>query len=428
MRSSQLSRISILVAAILIAGCASAPRPAPELAPDDAVSNQETHLILISLDGFRTDFLDRGATPTLSRLADEGVRAEKLIPSFPTKTFPNHYTIVTGLRPSEHGLVANNIYDPVRGLRFGLSKREAVADGGWYGGEPIWVTAERQGLRTAPMFWPGSEASIGGIRPTHWVPFDDAMAPEARVDRVLGWLDLPAPDRPRFLTLYFETVDDAAHGHGPDPSEGLAKALAIVDSAVARLVEGLGERGLRVDLLIVSDHGMAATSRERVIYLDDYVEPETANVIDWSPVLGLWPPATEIESVYEALAGAHPNLAVYRREEIPERYQFLGHQRIPPIVGIADDGWSVTSRSFFARCPECFDGGAHGYAQWSASMAALLIGHGPSFRLRTRIGPMENFHLYNAMCAILGLEPAANSGDPRRATELLAQSDELGPG
>jgi predicted AlkP superfamily pyrophosphatase or phosphodiesterase len=379
---------------------------------------------LISLDGFRWDFLERGATPTLLRLAQEGVRADRLIPSFPTKTFPNHYTIVTGLRPAEHGLVANNIFDPATGERFSLSDRSAVADGKWYGGEPIWVTAERAGLRTAPLFWPGSEAEILGVRPTFHRPYDGSMSPQGRVDLMLEWLDLPADQRPAFMTLYFETVDSSAHRYGPAPSDELAQALGTVDRAVAHLVAGLEQRGLAssVDLVIVSDHGMSATSADRLIFLDDYLDPVSANVVDWTPILGLWPSMENLEPVYHALKGAHPHLEVYRREEIPERYRFSGHERIPPILGISDDGWSVTTRSHLEGCPTCFDGGTHGYDQRLDSMGGLLIARGPSFRRHTTIAPIENHHLYNVFCAVLGLRPALNSGDPDQVSALLSDT------
>ncbi len=419
-----MPKLKLLLAAglaVCAVGCATTPTPTsiPYLEP--SAPPAEPTLILISLDGFRWDFLEHGVTPTLSRLAADGVHAERLVPSFPTKTFPNHYTIVTGLRPAEHGLVANNMFDPRTGERFSLSNRKAVADGKWYGGEPVWVTAEQAGMRTAPLFWPGSEAAILGVRPTYSLPFDGDMSPQDRVDLVLEWLDLPAPERPRFLTLYFEDVDDAAHHYGPEPSEGLASALGVVDRAVERLVEGLRQRGLEssVDLLIVSDHGMSATSASRVIFLDDYVDPEQANVVDWSPILGLWPSTEHVDAIYQALAGAHPHLAVYRREEIPAHFEFSGHERIPLIVGICDDGWSITTRAHFDGCLTCFDGGAHGYDQRLDSMAALLIAFGPSFRRQTKIGPIENFHLYNVMCAVLGLEPAPNSGDPTRVEEFL---------
>ncbi len=424
LRTRNLKRLVAACCAVIAVGCATTPTPStPEakVASEARPPDNPPAFILVSLDGFRWDFLQHGVTPALSRLAAEGVHAERLIPSFPTKTFPNHYTIVTGLRPAEHGLVANNVFDPGSGERFGLSNRKAVGDGKWYGGEPIWVTAERQGLRTAPLFWPGSEAEILGVRPSYYRTYDGDMSPEDRVDLILEWLDLPPPERPAFLTLYFSNVDDGAHRYGPQPSKQLARALSIVDRAVERLVERLERRGPEssVNLMIVSDHGMAATSGSRIIFLDDYVDPETAGVVDWSPILGLWPSDEDVEEVFSALAGAHPHLAVHGRDDIPDRFEFSSHERIPKIVGIAEAGWSVTTRDHLARCPRCFDGGSHGYDQRHESMGALLIAKGPSFRRRAKIGPIENYHLYNVMCAALGLEPADNSGDPARVAELL---------
>lgn len=400
--------VSALAVCLLAAGCASTTQGT------HSADEAQPTLILIGIDGFRWDFLDRGATPTLSKLAASGVRAERLIPSFPTKTFPNHYTIVTGLRPSEHGLVANNVWDEEIGIKFELGNRDAVTDGRWYGGEPIWVTAEKQGLVTAPMFWPGAEAEIQGIRPAHSIKFEHSMSPEARVDWVLERLDLPASERPRFLTIYFNTVDDAAHRLGPEPSEGLNRALGLVDRTIAYLVAGLKDRGMQAttDLLIVSDHGMSATSSERVILIDQYIDVESANVIDWNPVLALWPDDEHREEILEALEGAHPNLAVYRGDRVPPEYEFADHSRIAPIIGIANDGWTITTTAQFKGCPTCIAGGSHGYDHRASSMGALLIAHGPSFVPGARLPAVSNLDLYPLMARILGVPAAPNSGNP----------------
>ena len=275
-----------LVAASL-AGCAGPPRvaaPVPETTPT---------LVLVSLDGFRWDYLDRPGVqaPTLRWIA-EGVRAGRLVPVFPTKTFPNHYSLVTGLHPEAHGIVGNSMRDPGRLVdgqpaRFSLSDRDALADSRWWGGEPIWVTAERQGVPTGTVFWPGSEAEIGGVRPGRWLPYDGEMPYAARVDTALAWLD--APDPPRLVTLYVEAVDDAGHRYGPDAPE-VGAAIARVDSALARLVDGLRQRG-RLDqtsLVVVSDHGMTALSPSRVVLLDDALDLAVDDV-DWGEPVGVWP-------------------------------------------------------------------------------------------------------------------------------------------
>ena len=384
----------------------------------------ESRLILVSLDGFRWDFDLRTETPNLDRLADEGVRAEILLPVFPTKTFPNHYTQVTGLWPSHHGIVGNNIRDPELEDRFSLRSRQAVADARWWGGEPIWVTAEKQGLKTAPLFWPGSEAPIGGVRPTYWQPYRYDMPNAERVDQLLAWLDLPAGDRPHFLTLYASDLDSAAHGSNPDSSPEVAEAVARVDAMLGRLLDGLAERGLSesIDLIVVSDHGMSATSSDRVIPVDDYVDLDTVDVMSMGALLTLWPKPEDVDAVYAALKGAHPHLAVYSRDEIPERFHFRDNPCIPPIVGIPDDGWSASTRSRLHESPERFDGGAHGYDHDLESMGAFFVARGPAFRQGVVVAPFRNIHLYNLMCHILGLEPAENDGDIEVVQQMLRQT------
>jgi predicted AlkP superfamily pyrophosphatase or phosphodiesterase len=225
--------------------------------------------ILISIDGLRPDYLDRGLTPNLLALAKGGARAA-MRPSFPSKTFPNHYTLVTGLRPDEHGIVANNMTDAaIPGVKFAMSNTTAVLDHRWWdGAEPIWVTAERAKIPTGTLFWPGSEAPIQGVWPHKWAHYDQAFSSNLRVAMLLSWLDLPPADRPRLATIYFDVVDNAGHHHGPESSE-LNVAVATVDVAIGRLRAGLKARRIAANLVIVSDHGMSGSSEARQVYMDD---------------------------------------------------------------------------------------------------------------------------------------------------------------
>ncbi|MDP1960671.1 MAG: ectonucleotide pyrophosphatase/phosphodiesterase, partial [Reyranella sp.] len=248
-----------------------------------AVAAERTPLILISFDGFRADYLDKGLTPTLTAIAAEGAWAgEGMRPSFPANTYPNHYTLITGLRPDHHGLTDNIMVDPERpGVTFSMGARDQVADRFWWdGGEPVWVTAERAGLRTAPMDWPGTEAPVGGLRPAFWSVYDQTLSASDRVDRLLGQIDLPAAERPVFMTLYLEAVDSQGHWTSPD-GEGLHRALAEVDAAVARLVAGLKARGLydKVNLVFVADHGMAEVSPERVLFVEDLAPSDAVTAV-----------------------------------------------------------------------------------------------------------------------------------------------------
>jgi predicted AlkP superfamily pyrophosphatase or phosphodiesterase len=379
-------------------------------------------VILISFDGWRWDYDQKAPAPNLKKLIARGVRAERLIPSFPSKTFPNHYTVVTGLYPAHHGIVANNIFDPASGLKFGLSDRTAVGDARWWGGEPIWVTVQRQGGRAATLFWPGSEAPIGGLRPTYWKLYDGKMTNEARVDQVLAWLDLPPAERPSFITCYFSDTDDAGHDDGPE-SEAVREAVMRLDGLLGRLLGGLQSRGLSdaVNVVITSDHGMAATSQDRVIVIDDYLDASTVDIVDINPTLGIVPKTVTADQVYARLEKAHPHLRVYRREQTPEHWRYRDNPRIPAIVGVADDGWVVLRQRAGQPRPVVRSGGAHGYDPRALSMHGLFVAAGPSFRRGVTVPPFENIHIYNALAAALDVRPAKNDGDVLMANKLVIE-------
>lgn len=395
--------LTVVAGALTTAACTNGPLVAPD--------SFGPTVILVSIDGFRWDYIDRPPMVTLRQLAAEGVRAEGIVPAFPTKTFPNHYTMVTGLYPDHHGIVANNMWDPVMQERFGLSIREAIADGRWWGGEPIWVTAIKQGQRAGPMFWPGSEAEIMGIRPTYWMPYDGDMPDAARVDTVLSWLSLPANRRPSFVTLYISAIDEAGHRHGTDSPE-LNAGLVDVDRVLSRLLDGLEDRGLRdrVDVIVTTDHGMANTSANRVIVLDDYIDLSTVHVVDWSPVVAIAPPANRIDEVYQQLVGAHPNFKVYRKQDLPAYLNYGSHYRVPAIIGLADEGWSIASRQRYQDHPEWYDGATHGYDHTLESMKGVFVADGPSFQDGVVVPSFQSIHLYALMSHILGLAPAPTDG------------------
>ena len=397
--------VGLWLALGLLAGCGGSSRLDPTL-------------LLISLDGFRWDYRELAATPNLDSLAAEGVTARALIPVFPTTTFPNHYSIITGLYPENHGVIANTMFDPLLGDTFRLGDRETLADGRWYGGEPLWVTAQLQGRKSATIFWPGSEAEIKGVRPTYWLPYEHEMTHTERVNQILAQLDLPAESRPAFLTMYFPDVDDAGHS-GSDSM--LTAAIREVDSTLGELLRGLAARGIReaTNIIIVSDHGMTAIDSSRIIVLDDYVDLSQAGVVDWTPVLALRPPAEVQEEIYAALKSAHPHMLVFRREELPPRLRYSSHYRVPPIVALADEGWTISSRAYLARNPPRPTGGAHGYDNRYASMRGIFIGSGPAFKRGLEVGAFQNVHLYALMCAILNLEPAPSDGSIDSVKALL---------
>lgn len=403
------SRVVALVALWSAASCATGDGTDPG-----------SPLILIGIDGFRYDYLDSIPTPALHRLARDGVRVP-LVPVFPTKTFPNFYTLVTGLYPDQHGIVANDMYDPAIEHPFRLDDRDAVEDPRWWGGEPIWNTAQRQGLRTATFFWPGSEAPIGGMRPTFWKKFDFRIPHDERVNQILAWLDLPRAARPTFVAMYFSLVDRVGHQFGPFSAQ-VDSAVTEVDRAIGLLLAGLDARGIDANVVVVSDHGFAARSPDRVIVLDDYVDLDAVEVIAWSPVAQIRPRPGQEESVYHALVGKHPHLAVYRKREIPERFHFRDHPRIQPIVAIADEGWAIASRKLYERRPEAFTGATHGYDHELQSMRAILLARGPAFRAGVVAAPFQNVHLYTLLAHLLGVTPAPNAGSRDSTAALLSMS------
>ena len=378
-------------------------------------------VILISIDGFRPDYLEHTACPNLNSLAAAGTRARWLIPVFPTKTFPNHYSIATGMYVENHGVVGNTMYDPEFDAMFTMRMRNEVSNARWWGGEPFWVSAEKQGVKSAPFFWPGSEAPIGEIRPSYWKAFDGSMTEEQRVAQVLQWLDLPAQQRPRMITLYFDRIDNAGHEYGPEYA-AVDTAVRIVDRAIGQLVEGLKERNLfgATTLVIVSDHGMAAVEKERTVYLDDYLTPaDSVKVVDWGVVMSLWPkPGTE-ERIFRAVKSVHPRMSAFHKNEIPERWHYRQNKRVAPIVLVADDGWIITSRGDQSYWRRREKGGNHGYDNEAPSMRAIFIARGPAFESGKIVEPFGNVHIYNLLCSLLQIVPSPNDGDMNVAKSLM---------
>lgn len=414
--------LASLLVATLAGACASGvqgPFDSPAARSGQA---SKPIVILVSIDGWRWDYLDRAQVPRLRALARAGVRSEGLIPPFPSKTFPSHYTIVTGLYPEHHGIISNNMLDARIGERFSMNAPTAK-DTRWWGGEPLWITAQKQGQIAASMFWPGSDVEILGLRPSHWRPYDDDLPNRDRVIEVLKWLRLPEADRPTFITLYFSDVDSVGHDEGPESTDVL-EAAAELDREVGALVDGINALRLSslVHYVFVSDHGMSQTSLARLIPIDDYLSPGTVEFIDTSPVVGVWPRTITVEEAYRALKDKHPALAVYKREDVPPELHFSSNPRIPPVIGIAADGWTITSRAQSTEWQRAGRrmGGQHGYDPRLRSMHGLFIAAGPQFRQGVTVPAFENVHLYEMMARVLGLTPAPNDGRADGTKDVFA--------
>lgn len=431
--TSRHSVLAVLLATL--AGCAypaSPPalppvtNPAPPSAATSAAMEQRKPItILISLDGFRADYLDRGATPNLSRLASEGVSAA-MRPSFPSKTFPNHWTLVTGLVPDRHGITANSIEDPARpGETFTMATDDPFW---WNAAEPIWVTAERAGLRTATMFWPGANVAwggtraekwphdiSGGTRPHDWQQYNEAVTPQQRVDAIIDWLRRPAATRPAFLTLYFEAVDTAGHQFGPD-DERTTAAIAAVDRSIGDLLSGLDALGQPANLVVVADHGMAATASARTIALDQILPAADARIVEAGPYATLQPTPGREEAVATALRGPHPHMQCWRKEALPARFHYGRNPRIPAFLCLAEDGWTIAKTAPTGS----FTGGNHGYDNDLPDMRALFVAHGPAFAGGRRLATFDNTAVAPLLRDLLGLPPGSGlDGDDRPFREVL---------
>ena len=417
-----------LLPRVFVLGCLLLALNLPVFAQAKPITDLQRTVILVSLDGFRDDYLNLYRPSNLNSLAAGGVRARWMIPSFPSKTFPNHYTIATGLYPQDHGIVENNIYDPLFNAVFTLSDRREVENGRWWLGEPIWVTAEKHGQKAASIFYPGTEAEIAGTRPSFWKKYDKEVSNDARVDTILSWLDLPRDQRPTFLALYFSDPDDAGHEFGPIARE-TRKAVLKVDQEIGRLIMGLKAREIfsQINLIVVSDHGMAAVRLSNAILLDELFDTNLASRIFWTrEIVSIFPKGGKEDEIYQSLKRRLPAQArVYRKAEMPARFHYSQSPRIAPLLVLPAEGWILTNRKAFAEMQAKGETkrlkGGHGYDNQLPSMRAIFIAHGEAFKKGKVVAPFENIQVYNIMTKILGLKPAANDGNYRAAKAVLAR-------
>ena len=366
------------------------------------------YVVLVSFDAFRHDYIDRLHPPAIEGLAARGVRAEALIPAFPSKTFPNHYSLATGLYPGHHGIVGNNFYDPVARRVYRSGDPLAVRDARWYGGEPIWVTAERNGVRSASYYWPGSEAAIGGVRPGDVMAYDAHVPDSTRVDGVVRWLRRPPATRPHLVLLYMSDVDDTTHKFGPD-APNTAHAVANVDRALQRLLDSVAVLPIHdsVNVVLVSDHGMATVSAERTLNVFDalaHAGVDTSGILasDNGPTMSLWfnGDAARLGRARTALAAELAHADVYRRDSIPARFHTAGNPRIGDLLLVAWPGM-VLQRRLTDRAPTA---GAHGFDPAWEDMWGIFVAAGPNVAPAGRIPAFENVNVYPFIAALLQLE------------------------
>lgn len=368
-------------------------------------------LLLISFDGFRYDYLSKVEAPHFDSLIAHGVKAEGLIPVFPTKTFPNHYAIVTGLYPENSGFVGNTMYDPKWDEWYRISDREAVEAGKWYGGEPIWNTLEKQGVTTGTMFWVGSEADIQDMHPTYWKTYNGDMPGKARIDTVIKWMTYPGDSAAVFATLYFELVDSQGHRYGTDSDE-LKQAVKKADRLIGYLKNQMQQADLwdETNVIIVSDHGMINLSADKTIMLPDIINMDNVERIIWGPMTMIQPKEGTVDDVYKALKSSENHYRVYRKEDLPERYHLKNHRRVMDIIMIADLGYTILSEDYKEQFLESLPGATHGYDNNQKAMQGIFIARGPAFKNGVKVDAFQNIHIYELMNYLMGTTPALNDG------------------
>lgn len=402
----------ILVVLFTVIGCSqntSSDRPDGE------------KVLLISFDGFRYDYLNKTETPNFDALVKDGVISEGLIPIFPSKTFPNHYAIATGLYPENNGFVGNNMYDPEMEASFAIRNRDAVENPEWYEGEPIWNTVENAGKNAGTMFWVGSEAPIQDIRPTFWKQYDESMGDSARIDSVIKWMTLDTENEVDLATLYFHFVDTQGHHFGPDSPELIA-AVERADDLIGYLSKRMKEERLsdHTNVMIVSDHGMASISRDRIVVLDQIIDPEDLEMIAFSPVImANVKDGASLEDVYRTLKENEEHYSVYLKEEIPERYHLKDHPRVPELTIVADLGYTINTREVFENRPDYPSGGTHGFDNREKEMHGLFVASGPDFKKDFEMRAFENIHLYELMAYLLAIDPAKTDGSIDSVSVML---------
>jgi predicted AlkP superfamily pyrophosphatase or phosphodiesterase len=376
---------------------------------------KDNYVVILSMDGFRWDYPDSFPTPNLNYIARNGVKAKSMIPSFPSVTFPNHYTLATGLYPNNHGIVHNDFYDSALNYTYKISDRKAVENGKFYGGEPIWITAMKNGLKAASFYWVGSEADIQGQHPNYWEKYDKNITYEQRIDTVIYWLTLPEAKRPRLIMFYFDEPDHTSHEFGPISAQTRAKVM-YCDSMVGLFLKKLKKLPVasKVNFMVVSDHGMGSISDSKKVAVMDYIkESWVARMNGGNPVFSIEPAAGCYDSIMLALKNIK-HIRFWDKKDVPVNLHFGSNSRINRIVVLADSSYSVV------KTPATkISGGTHGYSPENTDMHAIFYALGPVFKKNMVVPSFENVNIYPLMAYILGITPAKSDGNLKNVEAVL---------
>lgn len=362
-------------------------------------SKQKPYVIMVSIDGFRHDYAKKYNAKNILAIAENGSSTTSMIPSFPSKTFPNHYTLVTGLYPQNHGIVSNSFYDKSIEKGYRIGDRDAVENGNWYGGIPLWNLAQLQGMCAASYFWVGSEANVNGLRPKYYYPYNKPTPYEYRVQRILEWLKLPEATRPHLITLYFSLVDTQGHEFGPEAEE-TKEAVLHVDEQIGALRKGIEELGLPISLIVTSDHGMVDITK--LINVHDYLELERGQFYSGPMAMIYTKDEAETNDFYEKLQNRE-NLKVYKKAAVPNYLNFNKGDRIGDLVLITEPPYNIIYTE--KEITEVKPGGTHGYDPYAVKeMGAIFYIEGPKIKKNHVLSPIENIHIYPLVAHLLGLQ------------------------
>jgi len=380
----------------------------------------QPYVLMVSFDGFRYDYDTKTETPNLDFMRDNGVKAEGLIPVFPSKTFPNHYALATGAYTGTNMITANTFYDTKFKQVYKIADKEKVRDAKWYKAEPIWVTAERQNVKSASYFWVGSEAPIKGYLPSIVKYYDHNFPFKARVDSVMSWLQLPAEERPHLVMLYFHEPDSAGHKFGPESPE-MIPVIKSMDDLLGYILKGINKLDIadEINLVLVSDHGMTTISKDRVIYLEDHItDMDDIITFPGDPVvqIHLKEPNEELVNKIDNQLKNIEHLQVFKKDEVPARYHFI-NRNTGDLVLVADEGWIIAKRG-----KSSYSNGTHGYDPAVKNMHGIFYAMGPKIKSNYKIGTFENINVYPFICKLLEIEPYANAPDaPQGRLEVLEE-------
>ena len=371
---------------------------------------QSKYVILISLDGARWDYINRGVTPTLDSIIKNGVKALSLQPSFPSKTFPNHYSIITGMYPQNHGIISNTIFNPNSKKTYRLGDTIEVRNSEWYLGEAFWETAKRNGIKTASHFWPGSDINLEYRRPDIFVKYLHNMPYLERIERAISWLKLPYDERPRFITLYFDLPDTYGHKYGPN-SPQVDSSMFYCDKIIGMFLHKIRQLDIKdsVDIIILSDHGMTDVSENKIINVSKILKDYKIKYLDEGPIMFVEPTnPNEIMNVYLTLKKNEKNYKVYLKNEVPEYYKFSSHPFIWNIILVADIGYSLLTDESIESMKKYFSKGNHGYDHNHLDMHGIFLAIGPSFKKNYKTGSLYNIDIYPLLCKLFNISPRSN--------------------